>query len=109
MKQKLILLLCLFCLSGNVLLAQNSKPNFIIILADDLGFADLSLNGSQQIPTPNIDKLAEGGINFTNGYVSGPVCSPSRAGLLTGRNQVTFGHDNNLAFISTYHNSLQWH
>ncbi|MDB4582817.1 sulfatase-like hydrolase/transferase [Draconibacterium sp.] len=72
------------------------KPNFIIILADDLGFADLSLNGSKQIPTPNIDRLAEQGINFTNGYVSGPVCSPSRAGLLTGRNQVTFGHDNNM-------------
>ncbi|MCY1722677.1 sulfatase [Prolixibacteraceae bacterium Z1-6] len=99
MKNKLTILLCLFCLAGNVLVAQNSKPNFIIILADDLGFADLSLNGSKQIATPHIDKLAEGGINFTNGYVSGPVCSPSRAGLLTGRNQVTFGHDNNLSGV----------
>ena len=78
---------------------KSTKPNFIIILADDLGFADLSLNGSKQIPTPNIDKLAENGVNFTNGYVTGPVCSPSRAGLLTGRNQVHFGHDNNLSGV----------
>uniref|UniRef100_UPI0032176579 sulfatase-like hydrolase/transferase n=1 Tax=uncultured Draconibacterium sp. TaxID=1573823 RepID=UPI0032176579 len=99
MKHNLTLLICFFCLAGNILFAQNSKPNFIIILADDLGYADLSLNGSTQIPTPNIDKLAEGGIKFTNGYVSGPVCSPSRAGLLTGRNQVHFGHDNNLSAV----------
>lgn len=99
MKLKFTLLIFLFCLTGNVLFAQNEKPNFIIILADDLGYADLSLNGSKQIPTPNIDKLAHEGVNFTNGYVSGPVCSPSRAGLLTGRNQVTFGHDNNLSAV----------
>lgn len=99
MKQKLIVSICLFSLAINLVLAQNKKPNFIIILADDLGYADLSLNGSKQIPTPNIDKLAHEGINFTNGYVSGPVCSPSRAGLLTGRNQVTFGHDNNLSAV----------
>lgn len=72
------------------------KPNFILIVADDLGYADLSLNGSRQISTPNIDKLAEEGINFTQGYVSAPVCSPSRAGFLTGRNQVRFGYDNNI-------------
>ncbi len=78
--------------------AQNkqTKPNFIIILADDLGYADLGFNGSKQIPTPNIDALAKAGISFTNGYVSAPVCSPSRAGLLTGKNQVRFGYDNNL-------------
>jgi arylsulfatase A-like enzyme len=78
--------------------AQNnsSKPNFILIVADDLGYADLSMHGSKQIPTPNIDALATGGISFTNGYVSAPVCSPSRAGLLTGKNQVRFGYDNNI-------------
>ncbi len=99
MKSKILLLLVSLCFSGISLWAQDQKPNFIIILADDLGFADLSLNGSKQIPTPHIDRLAENGVNFTNGYVSGPVCSPSRAGLLTGRNQVTFGHDNNLSSV----------
>lgn len=73
-----------------------SKPNFVLIVADDLGYADLGVNGSRQIPTPNIDRLANEGINFTQGYVSAPVCSPSRAGLLTGKHQVTFGYDNNL-------------
>jgi arylsulfatase A-like enzyme len=73
------------------------KPNFVLIVADDLGYADLSLNGSKQISTPNIDRLASEGVNFTNGYVSSPVCAPSRAGLITGRNQVRFGFDNNLA------------
>ena len=73
------------------------KPNFILIVADDLGFGDLSCNGSQQIHTPNIDRLARMGMIFSGGYVSSPVCSPSRAGLLTGINQVQFGHDNNLA------------
>ncbi|PSL07160.1 sulfatase-like hydrolase/transferase [Cecembia rubra] len=86
-----------FCLDVSVF-AQSSKPNFIVILADDLGYADLSLNGSKQIQTPNIDAIAKGGVNFTQAYVSAPVCSPSRAGLLTGKNQVSFGYDNNLAF-----------
>ena len=76
--------------------SNQGKPNFILIVADDLGFADLSLNGSKQIPTPNIDRLAAEGINFSQGYVSAPVCSPSRAGLLTGKNQVQFGYDNNV-------------
>ena len=77
--------------------AQSSKkPNFVLIVADDLGFGDLSLNGSSQIPTPNIDRLAKDGVNFLQGYVSSSVSSPSRAGFLTGRNQVSFGHDNNI-------------
>lgn len=73
------------------------KPNFVLIVADDLGFADLSLNGSRQIPTPHIDRLADEGVNFTQGYVSAPVCAPSRAGLMTGKNQPGFGFDNNLS------------
>ena len=73
-----------------------SKPNIILIVADDLGFADLGINGSTQIKTPNIDKLARTGVNFTEGYVTSPVCSPSRAGFMTGKNQVTFGYDNNI-------------
>ena len=74
----------------------NAKPNFIIILADDLGYGDVGFTGSTQIKTPSIDALAGDGIIFTNGYVSSAVCGPSRAGLMTGRNQVKFGFDNNL-------------
>lgn len=76
---------------------QEPKPNFIIILADDLGYADLSHNGSLQINTPHIDAIANRGVYFSQAYVSAPVCSPSRAGLLSGKNQVGFGYDNNLA------------
>lgn len=90
------ILLAIFLLT-NCISVQAEKPNFILIVADDLGFADLSMNGSEQIKTPHIDRLAKEGVKFTEGYVSSPVCSPSRAGLLTGINQVSFGHDNNLA------------
>ncbi|GAB3658676.1 sulfatase-like hydrolase/transferase [Echinicola sediminis] len=75
------------------------KPNCVLIVADDLGYGDLSFTGSQQIHTPNIDALAASGMYFPEGYVSSAVCSPSRAGLLTGRNQVSFGYDNNLGGV----------
>lgn len=71
------------------------KPNIILILADDLGHADLGFTGASDIPTPNLDRLAKSGIVFTNGYVSHPFCSPTRAGLMTGRYQQRFGHENN--------------
>jgi len=73
-----------------------TKPNFVLIVADDLGYGDLGFQGSSQIKTPHLDRLAAEGIVFAEGYVSAPVCSPSRAGLITGRNQVGFGYDNNL-------------
>ena len=72
-----------------------SSPNLIIILADDLGYADVGFNGCQDIPTPNIDAIANNGVKFTNGYVTYPVCGPSRAGLLTGRYQDRFGFTTN--------------
>ncbi|MEG3659260.1 sulfatase-like hydrolase/transferase [Arenibacter palladensis] len=75
----------------------SDRPNFVFIVADDLGYGDLGFTGSTQIKTPNIDQLAQTGIFCTQGYVSSAVCSPSRAGFLTGINQVEFGHDNNLA------------
>lgn len=73
-----------------------SKPNLVIILADDLGYGDVGFTGSKQIKTPHLDALAQSGVTFEQGYVSAPVCGPSRAGLMTGRNQVDFGFDNNL-------------
>lgn len=90
----LFISLLIFC-SEN--LQAQEKPNIILILADDLGYGDLGINGSKQIKTPFLDALAKEGIRCTEGYVSAPVCSPSRAGIITGRNQVLFGHDNNLA------------
>ena len=71
------------------------KPNIVLIVADDLGYAELGVQGSKDIPTPNIDSIAKNGVRFTNGYVSCPVCSPTRAGLMTGRYQQRFGHEFN--------------
>ncbi|HEY4259670.1 MAG TPA: sulfatase-like hydrolase/transferase, partial [Schlesneria sp.] len=71
------------------------QPNILVIVADDLGYADLGFQGGKDIPTPNIDSIAAGGARFTNGYVSGPYCSPTRAGMLTGRYQQRFGHEFN--------------
>ena len=71
------------------------QPNFIIILTDDQGYADVGFNGSKDIRTPNIDRIANEGTKFTNGYVSYAVCGPSRAGLLTGRYQGRFGFGRN--------------
>lgn len=71
-------------------------PNIVILLADDLGFHDLSLNGNDVIDTYHIDRLAQGGINCTRGYVTSSVCAPSRAGLITGRYQQRFGFVNQI-------------
>src|SRR6185437_9970030 len=75
--------------------AERSKPNILFIYADDLGYGELGCYGGTRVPTPNIDSIATGGIRFTQGYVSAPLCSPSRAGLMTGRYQTRFGHENN--------------
>jgi len=74
---------------------SKDKPNIVLILADDLGYGDIGVHGGKQIPTPNIDRLANDGVRFTQAYVSSPVCGPSRAGLITGKNQVSFGLNNN--------------
>lgn len=79
--------------------SRRSKPNILVILADDLGYADVGFNGCRDIPTPNLDRLAERGVRCTNGYVTHPFCSPTRAGLLTGRYQQRFGHENNPAWL----------
>lgn len=76
---------------------QDTRPNILLIVADDMGYGDLSCYGSLQIQTPNLDKLAAAGVRCTDGYVSGPVCAPSRAGLMTGRNGSRFGFEHNLS------------
>jgi arylsulfatase A-like enzyme len=88
-------LIALGLLTAPLFAAETRKPNILIIVADDLGYGELSIQGNPQIPTPNIDSLAKNGVRFTSGYVSGTYCSPTRAGLMTGRYQQRFGHEFN--------------
>ena len=67
------------------------KPNVILILADDLGYGELGCYGSEDVKTPNMDRLAKEGVRCTDGYSAFPVCSPSRAAILTGRYPARFG------------------
>jgi len=75
-------------------------PNVVVLVADDLGYADISLHGSKEVATPHIDSIAKNGVRCTSGYVSCPYCSPTRAGLLTGRYQQRFGHEFNPQLLS---------
>lgn len=75
--------------------AGERKPNFLVILADDLGYADLSFTGNKQLRTPHLDALAASGVFCRQAYVSAPYCSPTRSGLMTGRYQTRYGHEFN--------------
>jgi len=72
-------------------------PNIVLLFADDLGYGDTSLYGSEKIPTPNIDALGKQGVRFSNAYVTAASCSPSRAGLMSGQYQQRFGFEFNTA------------
>jgi arylsulfatase A-like enzyme len=90
MKQLNLFLTCLLAAlllgcSASLSQKEMSKPNIIVILADDLGYGDLSCYGATEISTPHIDQLASGGIRFTQGYCTSATCTPSRYGLLTGQ------------------------
>jgi len=76
---------------GAVAAQQAARPNFVFILIDDLGWRDLGVQGSKFYETPNIDRLASQGMRFTNAYAACPVCSPTRASILTGRYPVRTG------------------
>lgn len=77
--------------------SEQRFPNIVLIVADDLGFADVGYHGSEEVLTPTIDSLARGGVVFEQGYVTAAVCGPSRAALLTGRYQQRFGSEDNPA------------
>ncbi|HVY68612.1 MAG TPA: sulfatase-like hydrolase/transferase, partial [Verrucomicrobiae bacterium] len=81
------LLICLACLvTGLANAAETTRPpNIVFILVDDLGWADLACNGSKSYKTPNIDRLAREGARFSQAYTAAPICSPTRASILTGR------------------------
>ncbi len=103
--------------------ADSNQPNIILLLADDLGYHDISLNGSQFLQTKHIDAMAKEGVYCSKAYVSSPVCSPSRAGMMTGRYQQRFGFQNQLqprylanrleyfgfkAFVNSYPWDIKW-
>lgn len=93
---KAFILLCCASVAGVLsAAAAPAKPNILMIVGDDMGYADVGFHGCKDIPTPNLDALAASGARFTQGYVSGPYCSPTRAGLFTGRYQTRFGHEFN--------------
>ncbi|TWU64684.1 sulfatase [Crateriforma conspicua] len=93
-KRRICLAACLLVfVSGysGVSRADSSRPNIILLLADDLGYGDLSCFGSPAVRTPNLDRLAEQGRKFTHFYAASAVCSPTRASVLTGRYPLRFG------------------
>ncbi len=75
--------------------AERVAPNLIVIMADDLGYADVGFNGCRDIPTPHIDSIANDGVRFSSGYVAYAVCGPSRAAFMTGRYGQRFGFERN--------------
>jgi arylsulfatase A-like enzyme len=84
-----------FALVPTAAVSAADKPNIIVFLADDLGYADIGVNGCQDIPTPHVDAIAKNGVRFTDGYAAHPVCSPSRAALMSGLYQHRFGFEHN--------------
>ncbi|MDF7826714.1 sulfatase-like hydrolase/transferase [Pontiellaceae bacterium B12227] len=80
--------------------AEAPRPNILVILCDDLGYADVGFNGSKDIPTPHLDALAKQGTICTTAYAAHPVCGPSRAALLTGRSPHTLGGQFNIPYFN---------
>ncbi len=88
---------------GAVAQAEQSRPNFVVVLADDLGYGDLGCYGNDALHTPNIDRLAEEGLRLTSCYAAAANCSPARAGLLTGRTPYRAGIYNWIPTLSPMH------
>ena len=90
--------LLVFAMAGAAALGAepaDAKPNVLILLSDDQGWGDLGAQGAKDVATPNLDAIARAGVRFSDGYVAGPVCSVSRAGLITGRAPTRFGFEYN--------------
>jgi arylsulfatase A-like enzyme len=101
MARLVLIFTVLFGLSINATADETDAPqypNIILIIADDLGYRDLGSYGAPDIPTPNLDRLADEGIQFSEAYATYPYCGPSRAGIFTGRYQQRFGFDMNVQF-----------
>ena len=89
-------ILAAFLIIGFDALADQSRPNILVVLADDMGYGDLGATGSELLKTPHLDRLVQSGVFCRQAYVTSPVCSPSRAGLMTGRDPRRFGYEENL-------------
>ena len=90
---RMLLRCCLvFCVTSRVSADRTERPNVVLILIDDMGLHDLSVEGSTYYRSPNIDKLAHGGMRFTQGYATCRVCSPSRASIQLGQFTATSWH-----------------
>ena len=97
-----IALLGIFATTATLATAATEKrPNILIFLSDDVGWAEYGFQGNKDIPTPNIDSIAKNGVRFTQGYVAATYCSPSRAGLMTGRYPTRTGVPNGV-FVGTF-------
>ena len=90
-----LMLLCCAALTLAAAAERAPRPNILVIVSDDQGYADTGFQGAKDIPTPHIDSLAKNGVRCTNGYVSAPYCGPSRAGFFTGRYQTRLGAEFN--------------
>ncbi|WP_343069104.1 sulfatase-like hydrolase/transferase [Hyunsoonleella aquatilis] len=91
-KEKIIRTLVILAMFSQFSCVSQEKPNIILIFVDDAGYGDFGFHGSDVMITPNLDKLAEQGVLFTQGYVTDATCGPSRAGLITGKYQQRFGY-----------------
>lgn len=87
------ILVSIACQSKQKQEGEPQKPNIILILADDLGYADIGCYGNSQVQTPYLDRMASSGMRFTDFHSNGPMCSPTRASLVTGRYQQRVGVD----------------
>ncbi len=91
MKKSLRTILAAWAAMAITAVAAEKQPNIVVILVDDLGYKDLGCYGSKFHETPNLDRFAKSGMRFTQGYAAHPVCSPTRASLMTGQNPARIG------------------
>ncbi len=88
-----------FLALGEARAAEAKRPNILFVMADDLGWMDLACQGNKLVETPHIDSLAKQGMRFTNAYAAAPVCSPTRAAVLTGQAPARLSMTSHLSLI----------
>src|SRR5215208_1216878 len=103
----MIRVILILMLAAPMLVAQTtSRPNVVLIMTDDVGYGDFGVYGAPDIRTPNIDRLAREGVRFTDFYANAPTCTPTRAGLISGRYQQRYALERPLSGVTTVDSSL---